>query len=154
MRLTSPIRNGWFSWKMPGRKCVYFRRLPFAFHSLRHFHFELCCPHTLPAWSCARRQLPQTPHGTPFVTYKSHVFAGAALSRLSPSSKPRLWGLTSLGSQPVIGAIAECCHCCCKEQQQLSLLESPESLRRCDHARPGQNLDLSDPARRLSDPKE
>jgi hypothetical protein len=57
-----------------------------------------------------------------------------------------------LGSQPAIGAIAECCHCCCKERQQLSLLESPKSLRRCDHARPGQNLDLSDPARRLSDP--
>ena len=51
-----------------------------------------------------------------------------------------------------IGAIAECCNCCCKEQQQLSLLESPRSLRRCNHARPGQNLDLSDPARRLSDP--
>ena len=30
-----------------------------------HVHFELCCPYTLPAWSCVRRQVPQTPHGTP-----------------------------------------------------------------------------------------
>ena len=55
------------------------------------------------ACRCLRR-----PHGPPQVAWKPHGFAGAALSRLPPSSKPRLLGLASLGSQPVIGAIAEC----------------------------------------------
>ena len=57
-----------------------------------------------------------------------------------------IWGLF------YVRVIAERCHCCCKEQQQLSLLDSPGSLRRCDHARPGQNLDLSDPRVRTVQP--
>ena len=66
------------------------------------------------------------------------------MSGLSPSRNPELWGLGSLGSL-LRGSIAGRFHCCCKEQQRLSPPDSPGSMRWCHHARPGQNLDLSDP---------
>ena len=64
-----------------------------------------------------------------------------------------LWGSGFTGVSADIGAIAKSFHCCCKEQQQLSLLDSPRSLRRCDHAQPGQNLNLSDPRSRTLQPR-
>ena len=99
--------------------------------------------YTLPT-PCRCLQVPQAPPMNTISNVEAARLCGSSIEWAVTVKESRALGSGITGSL-LCGSIDGRCNYCCKEQLQLSPPDSSRSLRWCHHARPGQNLDLSDP---------